>query len=112
VKSHEARVHERRWGANVNVMRDRLKQAEAMFSALTASERLALIRTVPKSEQRLIVDGLCENKTESREVSEAVSRAWGKEIASRIDDIDSGRVKLIPVAEVIAEARERLRRAQ
>lgn len=36
--------------------------------------------------------------------------AWAAEIARRIDDIDSGRVKLIPADEVMAELRE-MRRA-
>jgi Putative addiction module component len=89
-------------------MSERAKEAEAMVARFSAEELLQALRKAPESTQRLIVDGLSGGD----EPTEEVSRAWGKEIASRISDIDSGRVKMIPIDEVIAEARERVRRAR
>jgi Putative addiction module component len=92
-------------------MSERVNQTAAAFRALSHEERMKVIRTVPESEQRLIVEGLSEAEDDD-DVSEEVSRAWGKEIESRIDDIDSGRVKLIPYEETLARAREAIRRAR
>ena len=39
---------------------------------------------------------------------EETERAWKDEIARRIEEVDQGRVKLIPAEEVMKEARERL----
>jgi hypothetical protein len=96
---------------NERIMSDRVIHAAAVFQALSLEERLKVIRTVPESEQRLIMEGLSEAEDDD-DASEDVSRAWGKEITSRIDDIDSGRVKLIPYEETLARAREAIRRAR
>jgi Putative addiction module component len=89
-------------------MSERAKNVEAMIASLSAEELLQVLRTVPESTKRLIVDGLSGGD----EPIKSISRAWGKAIANRISDIDSGQVKMIPIDEVIAEARERVRRAR
>lgn len=38
-----------------------------------------------------------------------LEREWNEEIARRVDEIDEGRVKLIPAEEVHAEIKEKLR---
>lgn len=81
-----------------------------MVASFSAEELLQALRKAPASTKRLIVEGLCEDDEE--EVSSEASRAWGKEIAKRIEDMDSGRVKMISSSEVMAEGRALLSRAR
>jgi protein involved in temperature-dependent protein secretion len=67
------------------------------------------VRSLPESEKRLVRDALREDDGDE---GEAVSAAWGKELAERIADIDSGRVQLVPIDEVIAAGRARLNRTR
>jgi hypothetical protein len=89
-------------------MSERAKNAAEMITALSKAELVEAIRLVPESAKRVIMDELLDDE----ETGEDVSRAWGKEIASRIDDIDSGRVKLIPYEETLARARAAIRSAR
>ena len=66
---------------------------EAQALKLTAEERSQLA-------DRLITSILDDHEVES---------AWAVEVERRIEDIDSGRVKLIPAAESIAKARAAIR---
>jgi putative addiction module component (TIGR02574 family) len=68
------------------------------------------VRELPPSERRLVRDLLDEPETSVE--AEEVSRAWGKELTSRIEDIDSGRVKLVPAEAMIARARAYVRTTQ
>ena len=45
----------------------------------------------------------------AEEDDEAISPEWLEEIKRRCDEIDSGRAELVPMEEVFAEARARLR---
>jgi putative addiction module component (TIGR02574 family) len=60
---------------------------------------------MPRS-QRL---GLAERLLDTLDSRAAVKAAWATEIARRIDDIDSGRVKLIPWSTVRAQLKEVIR---
>jgi putative addiction module component (TIGR02574 family) len=64
------------------------------------------VRELPPSERRLVRDLLDADEPDD---AEEVSRAWGKEIATRIEDIESGRVKLVPAEAMIARARAYVR---
>jgi putative addiction module component (TIGR02574 family) len=64
------------------------------------------VRELPPSERRLVRDLLDADEPDD---AEEVSRAWGKEIATRIEDIDRGRVKLVPAEAMIARARAYVR---
>ena len=53
-------------------------------------------------ERGLLIDQLIESLDEGP-VEEGVEEAWGEEIKSRVDDIRSGKVKLIPGEQVLRE---------
>lgn len=48
----------------------------------------------------------------SVESRESVQAAWDAEIARRIEEIESGKVELIPAEEVLARIDEKLRKAR
>ena len=41
-----------------------------------------------------------------------IAQAWDKEVARRVDEIQSGKARAIPAEEVMAEARKKLREAR
>ena len=47
---------------------------------------------------------------ESLDEDDDIERAWAEEVERRLDDLDSGRVKAIPAAEVFADLRAQLRK--
>jgi putative addiction module component (TIGR02574 family) len=68
------------------------------------------VRELPPSDRRLVRELLDESETPIE--AEEVSRAWGKELTSRVEDIDSGRAKLVPAEAMIARARAYVRNTQ
>jgi putative addiction module component (TIGR02574 family) len=70
-------------------MSSQLEAVEAQALKLTAEERAQL------------ADRLIASPFEDREIEEA----WAVEVERRIEEIESGRSKLIPAAEAIARAR-------
>jgi putative addiction module component (TIGR02574 family) len=71
------------------------------FDALMSA---ALALPVPEREQ--FVHWLIESLDPDDEASpDEVERAWDEELARRIEDVRSGRVRLIPSSEVLARAR-------
>jgi putative addiction module component (TIGR02574 family) len=74
-------------------MSSRLEAVEAQALKLTAEERAQLA-------DRLIASLFADHEIES---------AWAAEVERRIDDIESGRAKLIPAAESIARARSAIK---
>jgi putative addiction module component (TIGR02574 family) len=70
-------------------MPDQLEIVEAQALKLTAEERARL------------ADRLIASLAEDLEVEEA----WAVEVERRIEEIESGRAKLVPAAEAIARAR-------
>ncbi len=70
-------------------MPDQLEIVEAQALKLTAEERARL------------ADRLIASLAEDAEVEQA----WAVEVERRIEEIESGRVKLVPAAEAIARAR-------
>jgi putative addiction module component (TIGR02574 family) len=70
-------------------MPDQLEIVEAQALKLTAEERARL------------ADRLIASLAEDLEVEEA----WAVEVERRVEEIESGRAKLIPAAEAIARAR-------
>jgi putative addiction module component (TIGR02574 family) len=63
-------------------------------------------------EDRALVAAELEASLEgeaSPEQAEAIEKAWADEIERRARDVDEGRVKTIPAAEVYRELRDRLR---
>lgn len=75
-----------------------LEQLEAEALNLPASERARLAR-------RLLVSLDDEDAEDPQEVE----RAWGEEIRRRLEAYHAGTVQTIPVSEVLAKARARLR---
>ena len=69
-----------------------LEELEAQALKLSIKERSELVH-------RLIVsiDG------EQEGTPEAIAKAWEEEIARRVDELESGRMQLIPGEEVFAE---------
>jgi len=53
-------------------------------------------------ERGLLIDRLIESLDEGP-VEEGVEEAWGEEIKRRVDDIRSGKVKMIPGEQVLRE---------
>jgi len=70
-------------------MPDQLEIVEAQALKLTAEERARL------------ADRLIASLAEDLEVEEA----WAVEVERRVEEIESGRAKLVPAAETIARAR-------
>lgn len=76
-----------------------------MASHLTSDEIIALALQLPWSERQQIAEAVRESLIDDsidhgpEEDADEVESAWGDEIARRIADIDSGRVKTIPSAE-------------
>jgi ATP phosphoribosyltransferase len=81
-------------------MSDRVNQAAAAFRALSHEERLKVIRTVPESEQRLIVEGLSED--------EENAEGWTAELMRRAQEAHAGTSKTSSVDEHLDRLRARL----
>lgn len=71
-----------------------------------------LAHSLPEGERIRLANSLYESIGAEADESEAdVTAAWDTEIKSRLDEIDSGAVKMIPLEDVLArmEARRRTR---
>jgi putative addiction module component (TIGR02574 family) len=63
----------------------------------TATEILEAVRQLPPDQQRWIAYEILDPlDTEEEGTSEEIEAAWGEEIQRRLDEIDSGKVELIP----------------
>ena len=68
-----------------------------------ADELIATAMQLPISDRVALANAMLssiEPSTGSDATQEEVDAAWNAEIARRIDDIDSGRVKTVPSSEV------------
>jgi putative addiction module component (TIGR02574 family) len=72
----------------------------------TAVEILEDARQLPPSEVDWLIESLLIS--EKSETDEAVEAAWDSEIKRRLDEIDSGAVKLVPLEDVLARMDARL----
>lgn len=76
-----------------------------MSANLTSQEIIASALQLPWAERERIVEALQESLIDEsidhgpEEPADEVEAAWSEEIARRIADIDSGRVKTIPSEE-------------
>jgi putative addiction module component (TIGR02574 family) len=76
-----------------------------MASDLTNDQIIESVLRLPLIERERVLDALQESLTDdaidhgSEEPDDEVEAAWSDEIARRIADIDSGRVKTIPSEE-------------
>jgi putative addiction module component (TIGR02574 family) len=66
------------------------------------SEVLEKALALSTQERGLLIDHLIESLDEGP-VEEGVEEAWGEKIKSRVDDIRSGKVKMIPGEQVLRE---------
>lgn len=66
------------------------------------SEVLEKALALSTQERGLLIDRLIESLDEGP-VEEGVEEAWGEEIKRRVDDIRSGKVKMIPGEQVLRE---------
>jgi putative addiction module component (TIGR02574 family) len=64
---------------------------------------------LPLDEQEILANSLLSNLAEN--VDETVQAAWDEEIKRRIEEIRSGKARMIPLAEVRERIAERLRNA-
>jgi hypothetical protein len=74
-------------------------------------EILEEARQLPPEEVDWLIEFLLirdQAPSEEEESSDAIEAAWGSEIKSRLDEIDSGAVKMIPGEEVMAKMLARL----
>jgi putative addiction module component (TIGR02574 family) len=76
-----------------------------------ASEVFAKAMRLSSEERELLIDRLMES-LDDEPADPGVEAAWDEEIKRRIDDIRSGKVKMIPGEEVLRELQARLRRAR
>ena len=73
------------------------------------SEVLEKALTLSTQERGLIIDRLIESLDEGP-AEGGVEAAWADEIKSRVDDIRSGRVEMIPGEQVLRELAKRRQR--
>jgi putative addiction module component (TIGR02574 family) len=64
---------------------------------------------LPPRERRKLVDLLADTLPELGVAQAEIDACWEAEIKRRLDEVDSGRVKPIPAAEVHRRIEERLR---
>jgi|tagenome__1003787_1003787.scaffolds.fasta_scaffold15078982_1 putative addiction module component (TIGR02574 family) len=76
-----------------------------------ASEILAKAMQLTSHERGLLIDQLIDSLDEGP-VDPGAEEAWAQEIKRRVDEIRSGKVDLIPGAEVQRRLAARLRHAQ
>lgn len=65
-----------------------------------AQRLLEEARQLPQEEQEWLVECLL---IKDEHIAAEVESAWGDEIKRRLDEIDSGTVKMIPLEEVLAD---------
>jgi len=75
------------------------------------SEVLAQAMQLSPQERELLIDKLVESLDEGP-AEAGTEEAWGDEIKRRVDEIRSGKVKLIPGEEVERRIAARMRRAR
>jgi putative addiction module component (TIGR02574 family) len=82
---------------------------EVIMAQITprVSEVLEKARSLPAQERGLLIDHLIESLDEGP-AEEGVEEAWAEEIKHRVDDIRSGKVKMIPGEEVRRRLADRL----
>jgi len=73
----------------------------------TANEIYEAARDLPCDEKHLLVLML-QQDIDAEEKEEGYDEAWDAEIAKRLEEIDSGKVKMIPGEEVFARLQELL----
>ena len=66
----------------------------------TAQEILEEVRQMPPAEVSWLIESLLQEFDSGSE--EEIETAWDGEIKRRLDEIDSGAVKLIPLEDVLA----------
>jgi putative addiction module component (TIGR02574 family) len=66
------------------------------------SEMLAKALMLSTQDRGLLIDRLIESLDEGP-AEEGVEEAWGEEIKRRVDDIRSGKAKMIPGEEVLRQ---------
>jgi putative addiction module component (TIGR02574 family) len=75
------------------------------------SDVLARAKQLSAHESELLIDRLVESLDEEPS-EEGAEEAWDQEIKSRVDEIRSGKAKMIPGEEVERELAARMRRAR
>ena len=75
------------------------------------SELLEKALALSAQDRGLLIDRLIAS-LDNEPAEEGVEAAWKEEIERRIEDVRSGRVKMIPGEQVLARARARLRDAK
>jgi len=75
-----------------------------------ATELLEKALALSTQERGILINRLIESLDDER-AEEGVETAWDEEIAKRVEDVRSGRVKLIPGKQVFARIRARRRNA-
>ena len=70
-------------------------------------EIMDVVDSLPIDMKLEIIDHLLESITPRRK---DIDEAWSEEVERRIDEVESGKVELIPGEEVFARMRERYKR--
>jgi putative addiction module component (TIGR02574 family) len=68
------------------------------------SEIVAEAKQLPYGERAELVEQLIA--ANARDIDPKIEKAWGDEALRRLEEIESGKVKLIPGEEVMARARK------
>ena len=70
-------------------------------------EIMDVVASLPIDMKLELIDRLLESITPSRK---DIDEAWSEEVERRIDEVESGKVKLIPLEEVRERMRNRFRK--
>ena len=73
---------------------------------MTAADILEAARQLPPQQQQWLAQELLDS--EQVDSPEEIEAAWAAEVERRIDEIDSGKVQLIPLEQVLAEMNDLL----
>jgi putative addiction module component (TIGR02574 family) len=77
------------------------------MDAMTLAEELSRkARTLPAEERARLAEELLASLSGAPDAD--VEAAWDEEIRRRLEEVESGRVQLVPAAEVFAEVRRLL----
>jgi putative addiction module component (TIGR02574 family) len=86
---------------------DTIPGALPEIDAMTLAEELAQkARTLPAEERARLAEELLASLGDAPDAG--VEAAWDVEIRRRLDEVESGRVQLVPAEEVFAEVRRLL----
>ena len=87
-------------------------RGQVVLSFFLMNARVRELLELPVKERAQLAKVLIESLDEAEEADADVERAWGAEVTSRIEDMDAGRVQMIPLETLVSDVRDALRRVR